>query len=77
MQHAVAVYVLQSPERHQRPAFDVSLLEDERLVLDDRFEVGVEEFQHEVYVLLDGKDVEKLPVRRRYLSGSQATRATH
>lgn len=52
--------VLQSSERHDHPAFHVRILEDERLVPYDCLEVGVEELENEIDVLLDREDVEQL-----------------
>lgn len=61
MQHAVTVDVFQPAERHGHPRLDVGRLEDERLVPDHGFEVGVEELEDQVDVLLDAEDVEELP----------------
>jgi hypothetical protein len=54
------VNVLESTERHGCPRLDVSGLEDEALVANDGLEVGVEELEHEVDILLDREDVEQL-----------------
>ena len=57
MQHTVSVDVLQSAQRHRHPALYIRILNDECFISDDRFEVGVEEFQDEVDVLFDREDV--------------------
>lgn len=60
MQDPVSVNVLESTERHGCPRLDVGGLEDEALVANDGLEVGVEELEHEVDILLDREDVEQL-----------------
>lgn len=64
MQHPMPVDVLEAAQAHGHPRLDVGDLEDERLVPDHGFEVGVEELEDEVDVLLDGEDVEELPSAR-------------
>lgn len=54
------MYILQTAQRHGCPAFDIGILEDKRFVSNDRLQVGVQEFEHKVHVLLNREDVEQL-----------------
>lgn len=51
---------LKAAKGHGHPALDIGWEENERPVLDDQFQVGVEELQHKVEVLLRREDVQKL-----------------
>jgi len=43
---------LETAERHRHPALNVRREKDERTVLDDHLEVGVEELENEIQVRL-------------------------
>lgn len=53
MEYAQPMDILQAPQRHHHPALHISLLKDQRLVLDNRLEIRVEVFKHQVDVLFD------------------------
>lgn len=59
MQNTIPMYILQPPQRHGHPALYIRRLEHQRLVPDHRFEIRGQKLEHEVDVLLDGKDVEE------------------
>lgn len=52
VQNPVTVTELQPTEHHRYPCFDVCRQEDERAVLDDKFEVCVKELEYKVEVRL-------------------------
>ena len=52
--------VLQSPERHGHPAFDVRVLKDQGLVSNDSFQIRIQKLEHEVDILLYREDIEQL-----------------
>lgn len=65
MQNPIAMAKLQTFEGHEHPALDVCSLEHERVVLDDGFQVCIEELEHEVEVGLVGEDVKELSTKAR------------
>lgn len=65
MQHTMPVDILETTEPHRHPGLDISALEDEHLVANNRFEVGIEKLEDEVDVLLDREDVKELWVSAR------------
>lgn len=52
MEDKIPVAEFQTAKRHGHPALDVRGEKDERTVLDDHFEIGVEEFKDEVQIRL-------------------------
>ncbi len=58
MQYAIPVNVLQSSQRHRHPALHIRILDDESFIPDDSLQVGTEELENEVDVLLHGENIE-------------------
>lgn len=54
----MSMNVLEAAQRHRHPAFDVAILEDQLMVADHSFEVGIEELEHQIDVLLDREHVQ-------------------
>ena len=64
MEDKVAVTELQTAERHGHPALDVCGEKDERAVLDDHLEIGVEELEDKVQIRLGREHVQELERER-------------
>lgn len=60
MEDEIPVTEFQTTERHGHPAFDVRREKDERTVLDDHLEVGVEELEDEVQIRLRREHIQEL-----------------
>lgn len=52
MENKVPMTEFQTAKRHGHPALDVSWEKYERTVLDDHFEIGIEELKDEVQIRL-------------------------
>lgn len=51
MEYKIPVAEFQTTERHGHPALDICReKDDERTVLDDHFEIGIEELKNEVQI---------------------------
>lgn len=54
--------VLQTPQHHDHPALHIGRRKDQRPILDERFHVGIQEFQHQIQArrsVTAGKDVQE------------------
>ena len=51
---------LKPAECHGHPALDVRWQEDERAVLDDEFQIRIEELEDEIEIFLGREDVQEL-----------------
>ena len=52
MKDKIPVTEFQTAKRHGHPALDVCWEKDERTLLDDHFEIGIEELKDEVQICL-------------------------
>ena len=57
MQDEIPVTELKSAKGHGHPALDVCREEDERPILDDKFQVGLEELEDKVEIFLRREDI--------------------
>ena len=64
MEDKVAVTELQTAERHGHPALDVCGEKDERAVLDDHLEIGVEELEDKIQIRLGREHIQELERER-------------
>jgi hypothetical protein len=60
MEDEISVTEFETAECHRHPTLDVRGEKDERTVLDDHLEVGVEELENEVQIRLRREHVQKL-----------------
>ena len=60
VQDEVTVAELKTAEGHSHPAFDIRGQEDERAVLNDEFQIRIEELEDEIEIFLGREDVQEL-----------------
>ena len=58
MKNTISVAELKPPERHCQPTFDVCRQKYYRSILDNKFQICVEELEHEIQISLRREDVE-------------------
>jgi hypothetical protein len=63
MENKISVAELKTPKSHSHPAFNISREENKGSVLDDHFQVRIEEFEDKVQIRFRRENVQQLYIR--------------